>query len=366
MKPAVNEIYNPDYDPDLQGFIEKIMKDSPFSQYGLTDSHTTSKYWPQIEKEVEIPGPFIILAAALPYREWDSETGNEKKLIAPFAAHDHYREAVNLMKGIWREIREHFGLTSSDGRIYCNSGIPEKELAVLSGMGFTGKNSLHIIGRNNHIECNGPDGKTEVRSYTDHISGPEDVNRLYTGSRHVLVLLMFKSEQIIPEPEKPRLSCGTCRKCIEACPTGAINEKGGINRELCLQHHTSRYGTLPETVQNNWGMRLYGCDICQQACPHNAKTTKPPFLKPQGLALKSLKEILADGPEELEKSCRGTSLRFKWIDKKALFRNALLSAAGSNDPAYLPLVSRYTKHEDSVIAETADRAVSKISERHKP
>lgn len=85
-------------------------------------------------------------------------------------------------------------------------------------------------------------------------------------------------ERIVSWREVPAFlagaTCGSCRACIEACPTGALSQSrdgqaGGIlyQRELCLQHWSALSGGLPPEIEAAWAGRLYGCDACLEACP---------------------------------------------------------------------------------------------------
>ena len=85
------------------------------------------------------------------------------------------------------------------------------------------------------------------------------------------------------EPSKP--ICGQCEKCIEACPTNAIEEPFIVNSNKCLAYHTleNRNEKLPETITNKMGNWIAGCDICQEVCPWNHKkipSTTEPDLQP--------------------------------------------------------------------------------------
>ena len=85
------------------------------------------------------------------------------------------------------------------------------------------------------------------------------------------------------KPSKP--ICGECEKCIEACPTKAIEEPFVVNANKCLAYHTleNREKELPKNIINKMGNWIAGCDICQEVCPWNEKdipTTSEPDLQP--------------------------------------------------------------------------------------
>ena len=132
--------------------------------------------------------------------------------------------------------------------------ILEKPLAVKAGLGFQGKNTLLI-------------------------------NR--TFGTWLLLGELLTTIQI--EPDKSREvrdeGCGTCRACIDACPTGALPGDYTMRADLCLSYHTiESKGPIPEAIQIKMGDRLFGCDICAEVCPHNRKVapSSHPELKGSG------------------------------------------------------------------------------------
>ena len=72
------------------------------------------------------------------------------------------------------------------------------------------------------------------------------------------------------EPDTPMEDqCGTCTKCLDACPTGALVQGGQINAQTCISFLTQTKEVIPEEFRDKIGNRLYGCDSCQTACPEN-------------------------------------------------------------------------------------------------
>src|SRR5262249_35090883 len=72
------------------------------------------------------------------------------------------------------------------------------------------------------------------------------------------------------EPTRPLdTDCGECRICVDACPTGALDEPGTLDAECCLSYRTQAPGPVPEDQRAALGAQVYGCDICQDVCPWN-------------------------------------------------------------------------------------------------
>jgi epoxyqueuosine reductase len=75
---------------------------------------------------------------------------------------------------------------------------------------------------------------------------------------------------VLPYDQPMRPHCGTCTRCMEACPTGAIVRPGVIDARRCIAYHTIESRTeVPDYVARAMGNRVFGCDLCQEACPMN-------------------------------------------------------------------------------------------------
>ena len=92
------------------------------------------------------------------------------------------------------------------------------------------------------------------------------------GSWVVLGTLVTEAELDATLPV--HAGCGSCTRCIDACPTDALDEPGVLDATRCLSYWTQTAGELPEDVMEALGDRVYGCDICQDVCPWNAGVEK--------------------------------------------------------------------------------------------
>jgi len=154
--------------------------------------------------------------------------------------------------------------------------------------------------------------------------------------------------------------CGSCRRCLDACPTDAFAEARVLDASRCVAYFTveHRKKPIPEAFREGHGDWLFGCDACQEACPWNrfAKEARvfearlPPRLDPE--------EIVAMTPEEFHLRFKGTPLRRTgWA---ALVRNALLVMGNSKDPAHRNSLERYARHDDAVLAEQARWSLAQL------
>lgn len=169
------------------------------------------------------------------------------------------------------------------GRAFCDTApLLERYWAVKAGLGFVGLNRQLII-----------PGK---------------------GSYFFLGVLAVNLD-LEAEPHAMPLSCGGCKRCLLACPTGALT-RDGIDCRRCLSYLTIEHrGPIPEEMAQKLGRRIYGCDTCQQVCPHNrlAESTEE-------TAFDMSAEVAALTPEEWHAM---SAERYK-----ALFKHSAMERAG--------------------------------------
>jgi epoxyqueuosine reductase len=205
----------------------------------------------------------------------------------------------------------------------------DREAASRAGVGFYGKNTMAI-----------------TRRY---------------GSWVVLGTLVTDVEI---EPSAPLgLDCGSCTLCIEACPTGALDDPGVLDANLCLSWSTQRPGPIPADQRTHIGDVVYGCDICQDVCPWNRGIEKrragtPP---PEGAEpVVSLVDWLEAEDEELRR--RYERLYFPRNDPRYLRRNALVALGNSGRPAHREVLERYAAGEDGLLREHAEWALARLED----
>jgi epoxyqueuosine reductase len=248
-----------------------------------------------------------------------SAPGDPHALVAPFARRNYYREAVVRLKRVTAGL----GPGGRDGgpapRLYANSRLPEKALAAACGLGFLGSHSLVIA--------------------------PELGSAFLIAGAFLPAALV--PEEALSQPSDPPLErgleaggrCGDCRACIRACPVGAITAPGVVDRECCLPSLSTRLAPWPPEARSAWGLRLYGCQDCQDACPFNRGLRhQTPGVRGEIGPSVPLRRLLAGGEEGVREMFRGTALGMAWIRPAALLRNGLLAAGRRGEPAMLPLV----------------------------
>ena len=170
------------------------------------------------------------------------------------------------------------------------------------------------------------------------------------------LLVSLELEPDTPPPDR----CGTCRRCIDACPTQAILPGRTVDSRLCISYHNieSREAT-PEELREGFGGLIFGCDICQDVCPWNRRapfTTTPEFQPRNGeLALEELAALTED---EFRARFRGTPV---YRAKHAGFlRNVALAMGNAPRESYRPALLKLAAHGDPTVAEQARWSLERL------
>lgn len=287
-------------------------------------------------------GSFLVCALSSYRKEADDLSTSQEPhaLIAPFARRNYYKEAVKRLKRIAVKIREKTGLTRQDIRIFCNSRVDEKPLAVACGLGFYGKNSLVI----------------SPGLGSQFIIAVMFMPLKISGSRN--------SEAKQPPAKQLTASgCGDCQACISACPVGAIIKPGVIDQKRCLQYLAARPDNFTLPIKKAWSYRLYGCRSCQEVCPFNRDLSMETETELGALGPSiAISTILSCRPEQVRQMFKGTQMGLSWVDPVALIRNALIAAGNRRNPGLLPYVEPFAGSSEAVLRESALWALKELKE----
>lgn len=185
-------------------------------------------------------------------------------------------------------------------RAYVDTGpVLERGFAAQAGLGFIGKNTCLIHPRR--------------------------------GSYFILGVLITNLQLFIEE-NPTKISCGTCTRCLEACPTGALVEPYVLDARRCISYLTTTYkGTIPQHLRPLIGNRIFGCDECQVVCPWNKKhaqpTNFPAFQSSPERQAPELASLVHLTEEEFKARFNGTSiLRTK---RRGFLRNLAVALGNS-------------------------------------
>lgn len=212
-----------------------------------------------------------------------------------------------------------------------SSPILEREAAERAGVGFIAKSTMNIAPG--------------------------------VGSYYFLGELLVDLELTFGTPERSR--CGSCTKCIQACPTGAIIDDQVLDARRCISYLTIEMrGSVPHDLRPLIGTWVYGCDICQEVCPFNAsKQQRPvaPEMQPRFTSL-DLIEMLGVGSKEHRRFVKGSAMRR--TSRNQLHRNACIALGNCNDVrAVPPLIETLQTHISANVRAHAAWALGRYAAR---
>lgn len=204
---------------------------------------------------------------------------------------DYHTVTFELLQALGLEVCYKAG--SGSFRSYVDAGpLPERELAARAGLGWVGKNTMLI--------------RPGLGSYT-------------------FIGCVLTDLELEPDAPFEADRCGSCTRCLDACPTDAFPEPRVLDATRCVSYLTiESRGEIPATLQADVGANLFGCDICQDVCPWNVKfareTREPRFLPPTPDDRPSLEAILEMDAAAFDRVFGHTPLERAGLD--GLKRNA--------------------------------------------
>ena len=244
-----------------------------------------------------LDGVRSILMLAINYRTVEpAEAAAGQGRISRYAwgadYHDVIRDRLNRLADLHRRLLPEAGVRG----VVDTAPLLEREFGRLAGLGWIGKN-------------------------TSLVTKP-------LGSWVFLAALLTTEELQYDEPFDAD-HCGSCRACLDACPTGALIEPYRLDARKCVSYLTIELpGPIPPELCESLGDRLFGCDACQEVCPHNRrtpKTAKPAFQPSEGMNPVELGELLSLDEEAFRLRFRHTPL---WRAKHSgILRNAAVVLA---------------------------------------
>ncbi len=251
--------------------------------------------------------------------------GASRGWISRYAwSREDYHESVRRRV---REVEAKLKEIGDDGvpietRAYVDTGpIVERVYAKYAGVGWLGKNTCLI--------------NQQIGSW------------LFLG----VIVASLELAPDIPAPDR----CGTCTRCIDACPTQALIAPYELDSNKCISYLTiEKRGAIPEELREGMGRQVFGCDICQDVCPWNRKapsSDKPEFQAREGLVNPALAWLAEISEEEFREKFRGSPV--KRTKRSGLRRNALIAIGNSGDQSLAPIAERASHDSDPLIAESA-------------
>lgn len=252
----------------------------------------------------------------------------ERANVSVYARGKDYHDVVKKrLKALARWMVEGAG---ADVKVFVDTApVPEKPLAARSGLGWQGKHT-NVVSR-------------RFGSW------------LFLGEIYTTLDIPADAA----EPDR----CGSCRACVDACPTGALDGEGRIEPRRCISYLTIEHkGAIDPALRPLLGNRVYGCDDCMAACPWNKFA--PPGAEPEFLPRVELSAPRLADLADLDKA--GFAQVFagspiKRIGHDRLLRNVLTAIGNSGDPRLAQAARRHLEAESPMVAETAQWAVERLS-----
>ena len=222
------------------------------------------------------------------------------------------------------------GTPALQTRCYVDTGpIVERVYAKYAGIGWIGKNTCIL--------------NQKLGSW------------LFLG----VILTSLELEPDLPAPDR----CGSCTRCIDACPTDALIAPYQLDSNKCISYLTiEKRGVISEEMREGMGRQVFGCDICQDVCPWNRKapaTTAPEFQPREGLVNPALAWLAEMKAEEFGTKFRGSPLRRTKLS--GLRRNAVIAMGNSGDQRFREPLRKLSEDEDALVAEHARWAARKLN-----
>ncbi len=233
-------------------------------------------------------------------RERPASAGRHEARIARYARGDDYHDIIKhrldeLLAWMRAESSEPF-----DARAYVDTGpVQERAYAQYAGLGWIGKNTCVINA---------------------------DKGSFFFLAEIITTLPLEPDTQALEQ-------CGSCRRCIDACPTGALVDAGVMDSTRCISYLTiENRGAIPEEFRARIGNHVYGCDICQDVCPYNqpaATSADAPWQARDGLNLPKLVDLWNRSDDDLRRLLKGSPI--KRAKLTGLRRNIAVAIGNSDD-----------------------------------
>ena len=284
----------------------------------------------RMDPQSVLPGARTVIVCAMNYNTAQPTTRYDRlrAWVSRYAWGDDYHEVLQTkLAELARWIEEN---SSRRTKTYVDSGpLLERVYAKYAGVGWFGKNTCII-----HEKAG---------------------SWLFLGC----ILTDLELPYDIPVADR----CGTCTRCIDACPTGAILEPYVLDSRKCISYTTIELrGEIPESERPGIGHHLFGCDICQDVCPWNRKAPYSPnaaFDAKPGLFWPDLGRLLDMNEDEWRQLIRGTAMKRAKV--KGLLRNLMVVAGNSGERGWIQKLCKFLSHEDAHVRSHAEWAVGRIT-----
>ena len=262
----------------------------------------------------------------------DSIAPSKRGVVARYAQFSDYHDLLADRLRTMAQFLDACGGAGTRSLWYIDTGpLLERDFAQRAGLGFVGKHT-NLINR-----------------------------RMGNWILLAAVITTLSLEPDTPEPNR----CGTCTRCLEACPTQAIVAPFQLDARLCISYLTIEHkGPIPKEMRPLIGNRVFGCDDCLAACPWNRFAVQGQLMTAHSrheLAAPDLIPLLTIGDEEFRRRFVGTPL--ERTKRRGLVRNACVALGNVGDSSTLPALRRAAQESDPLVSEHAHWAIEQIQQR---
>jgi len=276
-----------------------------------------------------------ILVLGIYYPSASSESAPQDRSTGRIAAYawgkDYHEVLPQRLKALVSYIENQVGYVVPN-RWYTDTGpLLERDLAQRAGLGWIGKNTCLI--------------------------NPA------LGSYFFLSEILLGIDLVIDQPFQTD-QCGTCTRCLEACPTGCILPDRTLDARRCISYLTIELkGAISPALRPLLGDWVFGCDVCQQACPWNIRFAsqdfEPKFAPWPGVPLPNLQETLSLSPGDFNRRFKDSPVRR--AKRRGLLRNAVVVLGNQGDPQALPkLLQSLLRDPEPIVRVHAAWAIGQI------
>lgn len=274
------------------------------------------------------PGTGWIARYAWSGRRADDESGDSGSLMPT----DYHEELLRRLRAVEGGLKER---AACGTRCYVDTGpIVERTVAARAGIGWVGKNTCVI--------------NQGLGSW-------------------LLLGVVVTSLRVAPRAAIKVVAdrCGSCTRCIDACPTGALVAPREMDASRCIAYLTiEKKGTIAEELREAMGRQVFGCDICQDVCPWNRRS---PIAVKEGSAARL--ELMNPDLGWLAEMDAGAFRRWfkgsplERTRRKRLHRNVAIAMGNSGERRFLEQLQKWRAGDDEVLAESASWAMARIEQQ---
>ncbi len=272
------------------------------------------------------PGARTVIALACNYYRWTPEL--ESSPISRYARGRDYHATLRDRIRTFRRLLEAKWPGLDDYASVDTGAVMERVWAVRAGLGVVGKNGCLITDR--------------------------------FGSWVFLAVFVINADVDVYDAPKQVDVCGACTLCISACPTEAIVSDGVVDARLCLSYQTiENAGPVPPELRDAFEGRVFGCDVCQEVCPLNARPVEADArFTPRAVAALGVLELAALTEEQFAQLAPGTPLARAKYD--GVRRNAVYALGARRDANARPLLVRLSEDPSPLVREAAQWALRQL------